>query len=710
MFIQVVFPVCDSTSGPLCPHLKFPLLLPEAESERMRRPYGISKQVGAYSAHLHRPLLVDAGGEAPSSSSSSSRGVPALVQLDTSRTFLHSEPVSASRIQRHSVEEPYAIRGQYLEDGIGDVSSPTFSDAISSAIGHLGAIVSSMREIWGPKSTTESESFVCFHAGDREDRSDCHDLSSFSSLPPHYEAEVEAFHSGWSGSSRLLQFDRSKSPFISPFLEDDYAVGLPEAETRWKGRWRVKPTRGVSGPEVLKQQQQQQQQRQKQREATHALPLTGVIKEGFTAKPSSYASVLNLRGPPVPISTYAELDSHQGSFLHSNLFVPYGIWVSATPREPNPSCSKEAREQSRNLVLVIQGLQDEELVFTAEVPLREVLGLHAASEEGEEVAPEFRFVNALDYMKTSPLQRIDVLRFSYGYTDKTTKGADRITFRRPLDCSGLRGVLGALHLLIAEKTLSNRIYYAVDITTPEGKVLQEKAHAIKMQQQQQQTRKQTLTDAKAPLIKQLLGGATPRPWKPHKLEIGSALRADIFSGEETDAQKEGGVFLGVVLRSQQDRVLQLLEPNSISSSSLPVSWQENNRIKFGRFDAMPYQFADLRKPLKKGFLFLQDIPAEAPVLSLNQISQLKHVFFRKVNTHFAAAAVAPVCYCCCCVLLLLLLCVAAAVVAGAAVETAAAALCFCCRCCLSACCSRCCCCSVATFAIAAGAGMHLSGS
>ncbi|CDJ47282.1 hypothetical protein, conserved [Eimeria brunetti] len=701
-FDQVVFPVCDSTSGPLCPHLKFPPLLPEVEGRR-RRPFALSNPFGAYSAHLHRPLLAAGGEEEGSNSSSNSsssssrqgssrRSFPTFVQLDTSRTYLHAEPLASSRVQRHSVEEPYAIRGQYLEDGVGDVASPSLSDAISTAIGHLGAVVSSTREIWDSSGPAPADSFLCFHEGDPEDRSDCHDLAAFSSLPRQYEAEVVPYHSGWRGSSRLLLFDSSRAPFLSPYLEADYAVGLPEAETRWKGRWLVKPTQGLQlqqqqqqqDQDQQQQQQQQQQEQEQEQEEVYTLPLTGFFKESITAQPSSYASVLNRRGPPGPISTYAELDSHEGSFLHSNLFVPFGIWVAATPRSPSPSCSTEALQQSSKLVLIVQGLQDEEVVFTAEVPLYSILGLHAAGpqpaaaadgegggqdprreeqnqqqqqdqqqqqqqqqqEEEEEQQqqlppPEYRFVNALDFVKTTPLQRIDVLRFSYGYSSSrnssssgssssSSRGAaERVSFRRPLHCSKFRAALGALHLLLAEKALSSRVYYTVDARALEGKLLREQAHAARAQQQQQQQRKLALTDAKATVLKQLLGGPLPRPWRPHKIELGAPLRADVFSGNETEGQREGGVFMGVLLRAQQEEDLLLLQRSAVSASSLPLSWQENNRIKFGRFDSMPYQFADLRKPLKRAFLFLQDIPAEAPVLSLSQISQLKHVFFRK---------------------------------------------------------------------------------
>ncbi|CDJ38390.1 hypothetical protein, conserved [Eimeria tenella] len=173
-----------------------------------------------------------------------------LVALDASRTFVPAAPVSASRVEQHKLERPYWIRGQYLEDGIGDVSSQSFSDAISNAIGHLGALASSAREVWGPRRGPPPSSVVCFHEGDPGDRSDCHEFAAAAAaaggpplLPAAHQVETAAVHSGWSGASHLLLFDKSKAPFLFPFLENNFSFGLPPGEARWRGRWLVKPTR-----------------------------------------------------------------------------------------------------------------------------------------------------------------------------------------------------------------------------------------------------------------------------------------------------------------------------------------------------------------------------------------------------------------------------------------------------------------------------------
>lgn len=609
MHFQVVFPVCDSTSGPGCPHLRYPPLIPESAPRRSSL-YGKARAPDAYSAHLHRPLIApNADLGAP--------GDPPLVPLDTSRTFLHLEPLTTARAQKHKLDQPYVNRGHYLEDGIGDVSAHSLSDAISNAIGHLGTLSGGMRDIWAPKSPPSAESFVCFYTTDPRDRKDCHDLKGFSSLPSKYDAEVVAYHSGWSGASHMLVFDRSRAPFVSPYLEKDYAVGLPEAETKWRGRWRVaahEPTEG-EGPLGLR-----------------PLPLAGPLAESITARPSSYKWLVNKKAPPQPIYTYTQLDSQEGSFFHSNLFVPYGIWVSATPRIPAATCSEEALEASSRLVLIMQGIQEEETIFTLEVPLYKIPGLHAADSD---IPKEYRYVNALDYLKTTPLQRVDLLRFSYGVVGPKGGPAERMGYKKPLHCSRYYAVLGAIHVLVAEKTLSSKVYYSVDATTAEGRALREKAHAAVTQLNQQNGRKEALAEARAPLLKQLLGGgALPKPWKPYHLGPPALTRADVFEGKETASQRESGLFMGVVFRAQPDVDTELIESSDISFSRSPLSWQENHRIKFGRFDSMAYQFADLRKALNKGSLYLQEIPAEAPVVSLNQLPQVQQVFSRKVTPSF----------------------------------------------------------------------------
>ncbi|KAL8452486.1 hypothetical protein Emed_001343 [Eimeria media] len=601
---KVVFPVCDSISGPSCPHLRFPPLIQDSAIAGQK-----ASVPDAYAAHLHRPLV---WGGAPSGALG---GPPyPLVPLDATRTFLHAEPLTAARAQRHRLDQPYVNRGVYLEDGIGDVSAQSLADAISNAIGHLGALTSA-RGIWAPQGPPPAESFVCFYTRDPRDRRDCHDLRNFSSLPSKYEAEVVSYHSGWRGGSHFLTFDKSRAPFLSPFLERDYSVGLPEADTRWRGRWRVaanEPSSDERGPPS------QQQQR--------SLPVAGPLAEALSAEPSSYKWLLNRKGPPQPIYSYARLDSQEGSFYHSNVFVPYGIWVSASPRVPAASCSPKVREATRKLVLHVQGIQEKESIFIAEVPLYDIVGLHAADSE---VPHEYRYVNALDYIKTSPLQRIDMLRFTYAVVGPRGGPAEPLTFDRPLQCSPLHAVLGALHVLVAEKTLSSRVYYSVDATTAEGRAWREKRAAAAKQQQQQEARKEALAARRAPVLQQLLGGTVPAPWKPLKLGTPPLLTASAFDGSETTTQRESANYLGVVVRAQTDTEPQLLEKASLSASQLPVSWQENERIKFGRFDSMANQFADLRKPLKAAAYMLQDLPAEAPVVPLSQLPQNHQVFARK---------------------------------------------------------------------------------
>ncbi|OEH75181.1 DNA replication licensing [Cyclospora cayetanensis] len=607
---KVVFPVCDSLSGPNCPHLQFPLLFPEGPSvsTTVSRGFGgggggSSQAPAAYAAHLHRPLVGDAGGSRGGPLRSGVEGAgeaekgaprsllaPVFLPVDSSMTFLPLGVRSSSaRVLHHRMNRPYINRGQYIEDGIGDVSAQSLSDAISNAIGHLGALTGGTRDIWGSpglgtgkKKTAlwqggfpSSSSFVCFYTGESRSRKDCHDLAVFSSLPQKYTAEVAAYHSGWNGSSHLLLFNKSRAPFVSPYLEENYG-------------------------------------------------------------PSSYRHLLNYRGPPEAITTFAELVSAEGSLSHANLFVPFGIWVTATPRRPLPSCGEEDLEASRRPVLLVRGIQEEEVMFSAEVPLSDIPEVHG--EGPPEVPREYRFVNALDFIKSAtPLRRVDVLRFSYGMAGVSGSGVEPIGVQRPLHCAPYHAALGAVHLLVAEKALSNRVFYAVDAATAEGKALQEKAHAVLSHRKQQEARKEALAEARGPLLKQLLGGPLPKPWRAHMPSSSPAptTRADEFSGNETEDQRESGVFMGVVLWAQGDAERELLESSDVSSTSLPLNWQENQRIKFGRFDSMPYQFADLRRPLKKATLFMQEIPAEAPVIALNQLPQVKQVFYRKpaLETH-----------------------------------------------------------------------------
>ncbi|KAL8273998.1 hypothetical protein Esti_002087 [Eimeria stiedai] len=603
---RVVFPVCDSISGPSCPHLRFPPLIQDASFAAGQK----APVPDAYVAHLHRPLVWQGAPSGPIGDP-----VPPLVPLDISRTFLHLEPLTAARAQEHRFDQPYVNRGVYLEDGIGDVSAQSLANAISNAIGHLGALTSG-RGIWATQAPPTAEGFVCFYTQDPRDRKDCHDLRNFSSLPSKYEAEVVSYHSGWRGGSHFLTFDKSRAPFLFPFLERDYSVGLPDAETRWRGRWRVVANEPSSaGGEHGAPLQQQQ-----------SLPVTGPLAEALSAEPSSYKWLLNRKGPPQPIYSHARLDSQEGSFFHSNLFVPHGIWVSASPREPAASCSPKAREATRKLVLQVQGIQEKESIFLAEIPLYEILGLHAADSQ---VPLEYRYVNALDYIKTSPLQRIDMLRFTYAVVGPRGVPAEPLTFDRPLQCSHLHALLGALHVLVAEKTLSSRVYYSVDATTAEGRAWKEKRAAAAKVLQQQEARKEALAARRAPVLQQLLGGTVPGPWKPLKLGPTPLLTAAAFDGSETAGQRESANFLGVVVRAQTDTEPLLLEEAPLPASQQPLSWQENERIKFGRFDAMSNQFADLRKPLKAAVYILQDLPAEAPVVPLSQLAQNHQVFARK---------------------------------------------------------------------------------
>ncbi|KAL8439066.1 hypothetical protein Efla_007497 [Eimeria flavescens] len=634
---KVVFPVCDSISGPACPHLSFPVLLEDRPSGSSKSspagdPSGAPEGApDAYAAYLHRPLVwsdagVGEGGgpEGPGGGASgggSPAGGPLIAPLDRNFTFLRGEPLTAAKAQRHKVEEPYVNRGVYLEDGVGDLAAQSLSDALSNAIGHLGALTHA-RGVWAPADSPAVEGFLCFYTRDPQDRRDCHNLKGFSSLPSKYTAEVVAHHSGWRGASHLLTFDRSRAPFLSPYLERDYSFGLPAADTRWRGRWRVlgmEPSPPSGGPPPTPAAGMPPLQ---------ALPVAGPLAEGLGPRPASYEWLLQRKGPPQPLHTYARLDSQEGSFFHSSVFVAHGVWVAASPRVPSPTCSQETREASSKLVLLVQGLQDREAVFQAEVPLQQLVGLHAADTEAP--PPPFRFVNALDFLKTSPLQRIDTLRFSYGLQGPRGGPPAPLTFDKPLQCSGLHAVLGALHLLVAEKTLSNKVYYAVDATTQEGRLLKEKAAAAAKQQQQQQARKEALAAKRAPLLQQLLGGPPPKPWRPLKVGPPPMLTAEAFEGWESPSQREGASYVGVLLRTQRDADPLLLDSEQgPPSPELPLSWSENHRIKFGRYDAMPNQFADLRRPLKTAAHFLQDLPAEAPVLSLNQLQQNKQVFWRK---------------------------------------------------------------------------------
>ncbi|XP_026190095.1 uncharacterized protein LOC34624502 [Cyclospora cayetanensis] len=649
---KVVFPVCDSLSGPNCPHLQFPLLFPEGPSvsTTVSRGFGgggggSSQAPAAYAAHLHRPLVGDAGGSRGGPLRSGVEGAgeaekgaprsllaPVFLPVDSSMTFLPLGVRSSSaRVLHHRMNRPYINRGQYIEDGVGDVSAQSLSDAISNAIGHLGALTGGTRDIWGSPGFPSSSSLVCFYTGESRSRKDCHDLAVFSSLPQKYTAEVAAYHSGWNGSSHLLLFNKSRAPFVSPYLEENYGYGLPDVETRWRGRWEVKATsEGANGAEGRSLHSPRHPFN------AFSLPLTGPVAEGFSARPSSYRHLLNYRGPPEAITTFAELVSAEGSLSHANLFVPFGIWVTATPRRPLPSCGEEDLEASRRPVLLVRGIQEEEVMFSAEVPLSDIPEVHG--EGPPEVPKEYRFVNALDFIKSAtPLRRVDVLRFSYGMAGVSGSGVEPIGVQRPLHCAPYQAALGAVHLLVAEKALSNRVFYAVDAATAEGKALQEKAHAVLSHRKQQEARKEALAEARGPLLKQLLGGPLPKPWRAHMPSSSPAptTRADEFSGNETEDQRESGVFMGVVLWAQGDAERELLESSDVSSTSLPLNWQENQRIKFGRFDSMPYQFADLRRPLKKATLFMQEIPAEAPVIALNQLPQVKQVFYRKpaLETH-----------------------------------------------------------------------------
>lgn len=637
---QIVFPVCDSLSGPSCPHLRFPVRLKETA---FKDPHGSHSHPDAYSAHLHRPL------RAPEPQGPLAGGPPGapppLLPLDTSRTFLHSEAPTVPRAEKHRMQRPYLNRGLYLEDGIGDVSAQSLSDAISNSIGHLGALTASMRDIWGPSNPSPAaDNFVCFYSREPRDRRDCHSLQQLPALPSKYLAETETFHSGWRGASYMLFFDRSRAPFLSDFLERDYSFGFPDAETKWTGRWHVETaadpwlhgggppqTRGApslkGGPPSTNSVHQG---------PLRPLPLTGPLAESINGRPASYSWALNRRGPPQPISSFVTLRSHQGSVSLSIPFVAYGIWVSVVPRAPAATCSPEALEASKGVMLILQGLQEEQLVFRAEVPLAALLGLHATHST---VPIGFRYTNVLDFLKGSPAQRIDTLRFSYAVGAPqsrgapSSRGAPQAPLQRPLSCSPFHVVLGALHILVAEKAFSSRMYYMVDAKTPEGKALQAQAHAAVRQQQQLRAKQTALREARLPALKQLLGGPLPPLWRPPRRGPQPMVSADVFEGNETQEQRESGSVLGVLLRAEGDGggPHQVYVQPKLSLSALPVSWQENERIKFGRFDSMPNQFADQRETLNATTLYLQELPAEAAVVSLNQLPQLGVVFAKKVG-------------------------------------------------------------------------------
>lgn len=241
----------------------------------------------------------------PENPTASVCGFGACVGVDWDVTYISRDrsALYGHRTPRHHPEIPYQTRGLFLENGIGDVSSsPAMSEALSSAIGQIGLGRSTLDDVWaGPPSggrpspqspppsfqqsfpagqktanaasassavfpletfsragastskfgltslPSEHHRFICFvrqpSPGTRgRDQSRCISAVGLDLLPPNLKASTEPVPRGWVATSHLLTFDKSKAPFAYPFLEPNYASGLPlDTHARWTGLWEVVP-------------------------------------------------------------------------------------------------------------------------------------------------------------------------------------------------------------------------------------------------------------------------------------------------------------------------------------------------------------------------------------------------------------------------------------------------------------------------------------
>nr|CEL69815.1 TPA: hypothetical protein BN1204_055150 [Neospora caninum Liverpool] len=534
---QVAMPVCDSLSGPLCPHLSTPRVVRRETSasfsESSRPPEKSQDAVFAaapstsppgeafpqnpdfYYAYVHRvPLrlpvsppsrddypdrssppsaVADSGAgavtsptsspslassllsfaasffsasrdEAPAANSSAFDGRPtpstdAAVSpfVDWRFSFISRErPKLCPQALKHHPERFYSTRGEFLENAIGDVSSSTaVSEAIASAIGQIGLGRKTLDDIWLslplgslpapgrspaaahavessalPDSAAEAQRFVCFvKKRGRSDRNACALAAEFPELPPSLLPTVEPFPRSWVATSHILTFDKSTAPFAQPFLETDYASGLPaDAETHWEGIWEVLPVtyedsaseRGRQGglgtafaspawedlagspatippspprfygrgdpalfredeetepgetestPDALQDKRSPSAPSSPSAASSPSVPSSPPAPSSPSSSSSPSASAVPLprrRRPPQPLNTVAVLSSAEGTFEHGTSFVVSSIWIQAVR---NPSESRALQRLLPRLLFVVSGIHEDKEVFSAQIPL-----------------------------------------------------------------------------------------------------------------------------------------------------------------------------------------------------------------------------------------------------------------------------------------------------------------------------------------------------
>ncbi|PFH34115.1 hypothetical protein BESB_072670 [Besnoitia besnoiti] len=554
--LELVMPVCDSLSGPFCPHLAAPRVTPVNPASPMNATEALqfvaaplTSPPGAafpqnpdfYYAYVHRvPVTpsasdsaalheppasssphaladrssvaaespaVDASPLSPSSflsslslsfvsslwyflSSADSQDAPSLFAASSGAQLASQAPPASSlysapaalvdwrfsfisrdrpglccRAQRHHPERPFAPRGEFLENGIGDVSASVgVSEALSSAIGQIGLGRKALDDIWKPTplgltppgaappassrsplsslplfsravppaassavaaAAPSEQRFVCFVNKARRavDRSACAFAAEFSALPPTLRPSQESFARGWIATSHLLTFEKSSAPFARPSLEPNYAAGLPtDAETHWSGYWEVAPVSyeeeyprdGGRGPGASFSHRPQGTSGSPASLPRSPARFYGKGESLFfqgegsspPQRPSGSAGLpLPVRlQPPVALRSLAVLSSVEGSVEHGTSFVASAIWVRVVR---NPLASASLQRLLPRVVFVVSGFHDDKEVFSAQIPV-------AALAESTDLQlplpptraaplqdPEYAFVNLLDYVPST---------------------------------------------------------------------------------------------------------------------------------------------------------------------------------------------------------------------------------------------------------------------------------------------------------------------
>eukprot|EP00922_Rhytidocystis_sp_ex-Travisia-forbesii_P028624 GHVS01041997.1.p1 GENE.GHVS01041997.1~~GHVS01041997.1.p1 ORF type:complete len:1189 (+),score=259.55 GHVS01041997.1:153-3719(+) len=575
---------------------------------------------------------------------------------------------------RQHIDNTYEPRAVFLEDSVGDMSaSESMSLAVRDSFEQFFKRIDLDAVVWD---------LADYQAADGIEDSDSRggmggEVQTDASFRDAVGGVMTKEHNGWTGVSSLISFYSSSPDAVRfPWMFSDHSVGLPsDLSASWSGLWHrcSWPSRGRVGrldepieggyhpTKIFLDLQLFTPRVSPVSRLIHYTPYFGDTTAAVSAAHDNssmplplystdqhytYPTAMHRRLPvaypptpsrrsrdaavrlttgqlsamaaphlssgptgPAPLSSGSfvrlvkepprgllglsvALLSAEGRVSLSRAVVVGGVYISLIAwGEGSPTWTAE---KLQSLVLLVQGVSDRETLWTAQVPIGKLVD-PSYSAGGVDVVGASSYMNAMDFATPTPHVRVNTVRMEYALTGATSGSYEGLGSNEQVEQMPVRAAVGGLMVHTAEKTFAYRM-----------------------------TQDRTATDDIEVVDVDEDGTEIPTTTTEDKKEVLPPSRVGVVIRLEADVEEQ-------LVDDQDDSAFaatDVLEAHERERWNLKRG--KNKRKFMKKIDALS-DAVDMRLPAGKVAVYLQDIPIEAPVVTLNEAIEQRLVFSRKIT-------------------------------------------------------------------------------